>query len=41
MSLLQATWIVGLFVCGMGVALLGSVKVLLARRLNMDEGRVG
>lgn len=41
MNLLQATWIVGLFVCGMGVALLGSVKVLLARRLNMDEGRVG
>lgn len=37
----QATWVAGLLVCGMGVALLGSVKVALARRLEMDEVRVG
>jgi fucose permease len=41
MSLLQAAWISGLLVCGMGVALLGSVKVALARRLEMDEVKVG
>lgn len=35
------TWVSGLLVCGMGVALLGSVKVALARRLDMDEVRVG
>lgn len=37
----QITWVAGLLVCGMGVALLGSVKVALARRLEMDEVRVG
>ena len=41
MSLLQICWVAGLLVCGMGVALLGSVKVTLAKRLDMDEGRVG
>ncbi len=41
MNLLQIAWVAGLLVCGMGVALLGSVKVPLARRLEMDEGRVG
>jgi fucose permease len=35
------TWITGLLTCGMGVALLGSVKVALSRRLGMDEARVG
>lgn len=39
--MLQGTWIIGLLVCGMGAALLGSFKVALARRLNMDEARVG
>ena len=37
----SATWITGLLACGMGVALLGSVKVALSRRLEIDEGRVG
>lgn len=41
MNLLQICWVTALLVCGMGVALLGSVKVPLARRLEMDEGRVG
>ena len=35
------TWIAGLLACGMGVALLGSVKIALAQRLQMDETRVG
>ena len=35
------TWIAGLLACGMGVALLGSVKMALAQRLQMDEARVG
>lgn len=35
------TWITGLLACGMGVALLGSVKVALSRRLEIDEARVG
>jgi sugar phosphate permease len=39
MSLVHGTWVAGLLVCGMGVALLGSVKVALARRLGMDEIR--
>jgi len=39
--MLQVAWIAGLLVCGMGAALLGSVKVPLARRLNMDEVKVG
>ena len=41
MNLLQPTVIVGLFAAGMGVALVGSVKVALARRLCIDESRVG
>jgi fucose permease len=41
MNLLQPTVIVGLFAAGMGVALVGSVKVALARRLGIDESRVG
>ena len=35
------TWIAGLLACGMGVALLGSVKIALAQRLRIDEARVG
>ena len=41
MNLAIPTWIAGLLACGMGVALLGSVKVALARKLEIDEGRVG
>ena len=41
MSLAQGTWVAGLLVCGMGVAVLGSMKVALARRLEIDEARVG
>lgn len=41
MNLDSATWIAGLLACGMGVALLGSVKLALAQRLEMDEARVG
>jgi MFS family permease len=41
MNLATPTWIAGLLVTGMGVALLGSVKIPLARRLQMDEARVG
>ena len=41
MSILLFTAISGLLACGMGVALLGSVKLPLARRLAIDEGRVG
>ncbi len=41
MNLAIPTWIAGLLATGMGVALLGSVKVSLARRLQMDEARVG
>jgi fucose permease len=41
MNFLQIDWIFGLLACGMGVALLGSVKVALARRLAMDEVKVG
>jgi fucose permease len=41
MNLLQICWVAGLLVCGMGVALLGSIKVPLAKRLEMDEARVG
>jgi fucose permease len=39
--MLKGTWIAGLLMCGMGAALLGSVKVALARRLDLDEVRVG
>jgi MFS transporter, FHS family, glucose/mannose:H+ symporter len=41
MNLLLVTVVVGLLVAGMGAALLGSVKVPLARRLAIDESRVG
>ena len=41
MNLATPTWIAGLMACGMGVALLGSVKIALAKRLQMDEARVG
>ena len=41
MTLLQPTMVAALLVSGMGVALLGSVKVPLARRLQIDEARVG
>ena len=41
MNILQPTLIVLLLLTGMGVALLGSVKIPLARRLNMDEGPHG
>ena len=39
--LLQLTTITGLLATGMGVALLGSVKLPLARKLQIDEARVG
>lgn len=38
---LQPMMITALLAAGMGVALLGSVKVALARRLHIDEARVG
>ena len=41
MSLLQGMMVAALLVGGLGVALLGSVKVPLARRLQIDEARVG
>ena len=41
MSLVQPMTIAILVATGMGVALLGSVKVALARKLQMDEARVG
>jgi fucose permease len=41
MLLLQLTVITGLLATGMGVALLGSVKLPLAGRLQIDEARVG
>src|SRR5262249_34581189 len=41
MTLLQPMMVAALLVSGMGVALLGSVKVPLARRLAIDEARVG
>jgi fucose permease len=41
MTLLQPMMVAALLVTGMGVALLGSVKVPLARRLQIDEARVG
>jgi fucose permease len=41
MNLEPPTWIAGLLACGVGVALLGSVKMALAQRLQMDEARVG
>ncbi|NQT52924.1 MFS transporter [bacterium] len=41
MNLLTAMTVVVLIVGGMGAALLGSVKLALARKLEMDEARVG
>ncbi|MDZ7617528.1 MAG: hypothetical protein U1E05_11015, partial [Patescibacteria group bacterium] len=41
MSILLFTAISGLLACGMGVALLGSVKLPLSRRLAIDEAKVG
>jgi fucose permease len=41
MSLLQLMMIAALLVSGLGVALLGSVKLPLADRLRIDEARVG
>ena len=41
MTLLQPMMVAALLVSGMGVALLGSVKLPLARRLQIDEARVG
>lgn len=41
MIFLQLTVITGLLATGMGVALLGSVKLRLAGRLQIDEARVG
>ncbi len=41
MDLLQPMMILGLLAGGMGVALLGSIKVALARKLDIDEARVG
>ncbi len=41
MTLLQPMMVAALLMGGMGVALLGSVKVPLARRLQIDETRIG
>jgi MFS family permease len=41
MTLLQATTISAAFVFGMMLALLGSLKLALAKRLNLGEGRIG
>jgi len=41
MNFAYPTWIAGLLACGMGVALLGSIKMALARKLDIDEARVG
>jgi fucose permease len=41
MNMLQLMTIVGLLATGVGVALLGSVKLALARKLGIDEARVG
>ena len=41
MTALQATTISAAFVFGMILALLGSLKLALAKRLNLGEGRVG
>src|SRR5437773_7981127 len=41
MRLLQPMMVSLLVVGGLGVAILGSVKVALARRLQIDEARVG
>lgn len=41
MDLLQPMMVAALLISGMGVAILGSVKVPLARRLQIDEAKVG
>ncbi len=41
MNLQIPTWIAGLLACGMGSAFIGSVKIPLAQRLEIDEARVG
>lgn len=41
MELLSAMMVAALLVSGMGVAILGTIKVPLAKRLQMDEARVG
>ncbi len=41
MNLLLPMEISGLLAAGMGAAFLGSVKVPLARKLDIDEDRVG
>ncbi|MCI0641056.1 MAG: MFS transporter [Gemmataceae bacterium] len=41
MNLLQAMMIAALLLGGLGVALLGSIKVALARKLQIDEAKVG
>jgi fucose permease len=41
MNMLRLMTIVGLLATGVGVALLGSVKLALARKLKIDEARVG
>ena len=41
MALLIAMTVVVLIAAGMGAALLGSIKLALARKLEMDEARVG
>ena len=41
MTLFQLITVSGLLACGMGVAILGSIKVPLARKLQIDEARVG
>src|SRR5437899_3066619 len=41
MDFLTAMMVAALLVGGMGVAILGSIKVPLAARLQLDEARVG
>src|SRR5439155_17416141 len=41
MDLLQPMMVAALLISGQGVALLGSVKVPLSKRLQIDEARVG
>jgi fucose permease len=41
MTLFQVTMVAALLVGGMGVALLGTIKVPLAARLHIDEAKVG
>ena len=41
MNLLLPMTIAGLLIGGMGVALLGSIKVALARKIGIDEAKVG